>query len=359
MEKLIGIGGILFALIIVSCTSDKEISIEQEDWFTFQPKSTTESGAIGMSDWFEKPAGKHGFVQIQDGELVFEDGNPVKFWGVNICSGRPYSDSGRVNKWVDFLAKYGINAVRFHKFTSHGLKEKISTQLKPEKYQKMDYFHHKLRQEGIYYGWSPIYGHKPKQGDKDKIKAYDEIKNLTFPWSHLNGATSGLVNFAPDLQKLNIQLIVNMLNHRNPYTGMKYANDPALAFVELQNEDNIFWGAIERSLDQSTTYRNMLNRQFSSWLEDNYGSQSALEEAWGAENIPDNQSLKKENIYPQPNHSLFESEYKQAMKANRKMPRHILDNDGRRTGEVLQSDNGNITLDGRETKAIYYEVVYE
>jgi hypothetical protein len=244
---------------------------------------------------------------------------------VNICSGHPYSDSTKVNKWVDFLAKYGINAVRFHKFSSHGLMEDVSTQLKPERYQKMDYFHHKLKQEGIYYGWSPIYGHKPKPGDKDKIKAYDEIKNLTFPWSHLNGATSGLVNFAPDLQKLNIQLIVNMLNHRNPYTGMKYANDPALAFVELQNEDNIFWGAIERSLDQSPTYRKMLNRQFSSWLDDKYGSQQDLEEAWGAKNIPNGQSLKKENIYPQPNHSLFESEYTQAMKEDRKMPRHILD----------------------------------
>ena len=31
----------------------------------------------------EKPAGKHGFVKVQGDQFVFEDGTPVRFWGVN------------------------------------------------------------------------------------------------------------------------------------------------------------------------------------------------------------------------------------------------------------------------------------
>lgn len=325
MNIFFRISGLLLALIFISCGSDKKINFDEKDWFVFQAESTTGPSVIGMSEWLDKPAGKHGHLQIKDDRFVFEDGTPVKFWGVNIASNRPYADSAKADKWAEFLAKHGINAVRFHKFSSHGLKKNISTGLKPEKFKKLDYFHSRLKEEGIYYGWSHIYGHKPKPGDKDKIIAYEEIKNLTFPWSHLNGATSGLVNFAPDLQKLNIRLTVNMLNHHNPYTGLKYANDPALAYIELQNEDNIFWGAIERSLNQSPTYRKMLNRQFSSWLKNKYGSQESLEEAWGTENIQEGQSLAKENIYPQPNHSLFESEYKKALKEDREISQHILD----------------------------------
>ena len=38
---------------------------------------------------------------------------------------------------------------------------------------------------------------------------------------------------------------------------------------------------------------------------------------------------------------------------------HVLDHDGRRTGKTLPVENGRVKLDGRETKAVYYEVSYE
>jgi hypothetical protein len=136
----------------------------------------------------------------------------------------------------------------------------------------MDYFLAKLRTNGIYYGWSHIYGHRPALADKNRLLAYDEIAGTEFPWSHLNGSTASLVNFAPDLQELNIELTVNMLNHVNPETGLQYAEDPALSFIELQNEDNIYWGAMEATLAQTPTYRRLLCRQFSEWLEEKYGS---------------------------------------------------------------------------------------
>ncbi|HKJ78000.1 MAG TPA: beta-galactosidase, partial [Prolixibacteraceae bacterium] len=90
-------------------------------------------------------------------------------------------------------------------------------------------------------------------------------------------------------------------------------------------EDDIFWGAIERSLEQAPTYRALLNKQFSQWLKKKYGNQQELEKAWGKENIPADESLAKENIYPQPNHGLFSWEHEKAAKENRKMATHILD----------------------------------
>jgi hypothetical protein len=296
-----------------------------EGWFPFIPSNTFEPGVIGMKHWLDAPAGKHGFVLMDNSGLRFENGEPVKFWGTNICSRLPFTEPERVDQFVAFMAKYGINAVRFHKFSWYAYDGDHSTRFDKEKFARFDYFQSRLREHGIYYGWSHIYGHRVQPGDSSTLLAYNEIRNLKFPWSHLNGSTASLVNFAPDLQELNIALTVDMLNHVNPHTGLRYADDPALAFVEFQNEDNIFWSAIERSLEQAPTYRALLCNQFSEWLVRKYGTQAALDKAWGKENIPEGESLSAGNIYPQPNHGLFSWEYETALRENREMATHILD----------------------------------
>ncbi|MFH0756741.1 MAG: hypothetical protein V2B15_05605 [Bacteroidota bacterium] len=296
-----------------------------EGWFGFRSGEDFSESVIDASGWLDAPAGKHGFLQMEGGSFRFEDGTPVKFWGVNICSQRPYSEKEVVDRWVQQLAKYGINGVRFHKFSGHACEGNSSTVPDEELYRKFDYFSTELRKKGIYYGWSHIYGHRVKPDDREKLLNYEEIAGLDYPWSWLNGTTSSLVNFAPDLQDLSIELTMNMLNRVNTQTGVRYAEDPALAFIELQNEDDIFWGAIGESLKQAPTYRNLLYRQFSGWLKEKYGTDEDLISSWGREYLPGDQSLEKENIDPTPSHSLFSNEYRLAMKQGSVMPRHILD----------------------------------
>ncbi|MBR9999716.1 MAG: beta-galactosidase [Cyclobacteriaceae bacterium] len=315
---------VIILILITAWHCQPEKSFDTK-WFVFSPERDFENSEIMMKDWLDAPAGKHGFVDMKDGSFTFEDETPVKFWGVNICSQEPYVENREADEWVEYLANFGVNAVRFHKFTSPALKGETSTVLDPEMLERMDYFFAKLKENGIYTGWSHIYGHRPGPADRDRLAAYDEIAGIKVPWSHLNSATSGLVNFARDLQDLNIELTVNMLNHLNPYTGKKYADDPALNFIELQNEDNIFWGAIEASLEQTPTYKNMLSRQFSEWLRKKYGSQEALEKAWGAGNLPGEETLEKMNIYPNPNHHVFSEEYNLALEENRPMKQDFLD----------------------------------
>ncbi len=315
---------LLIVFVLVVSWYEKGLSPD-DDWFPFLPSNTLEPGAIGMKEWLDAPAGKHGFLQMDGENLRFENGVPVKLWGTNICSRLPFVEQARADSFADLMAKYGMNAVRFHKFSWYAYDGDHSTRFDREQFERLDYFQHRLRENGIYYSWSHIYGHRVQPGDSSKMLAYDEIKNLSYPWSHLNGSTAGLVNFAPDLQELNIALTIDMLNHVNPYTGLRYADDPALAFIEFQNEDNIFWSAIERSLQQAPTYRALLCRQFSEWLLNKYGSQTDLEKAWGKENVPGGESLALRNIYPQPNHGVFSHEYETSLRENRDMATHILD----------------------------------
>jgi len=296
-----------------------------DTWFPFNPTDYYKPGSLNMSDWLDKPAGKHGFLQIKGKDFAFEDGTPVKFWGVNIAGDAPFSNAEKATEWTRFMAKYGINGVRFHKFTWDATDGIHSTQITDENWKHFDFFCNSLRTAGIYYSWSHIYGHRVMKADSARLLAYEEVKDTKFPWSHLNSTTCSLVNFAEDLQALNIELTVNMLNHLNPLTEKRYADDPALSFIELQNEDNIYWAAIEETLKQTPTYRKLLCKKFSDWLQNKYKTQQSLNDAWSNQGMDAGESLALQNIYPHPNHGLFSHEYDKALKENRSVPQYIAD----------------------------------
>jgi hypothetical protein len=307
-------------------------SISQtSNWFPFNPNVSDNNNRIDMTSWLDAPAGKHGFVTIKNEKFVFENETPVKFWGVNICSQRPYVEKELVDRWIPFLTKYGINAVRFHKYTQAGLTGPNSYEIAPDKMERFDYFQYKLREAGVYYGWSPIYGHKVRPGDRDRLLAYDEIAAADMG-SHLSYTTIGLVNFAEDLQDLHIDLIVNKLNHTNPYTGLRYADDPALNFVEFQNEDNIFFATTDRMVEMCPTYKQLLIDKFVTWLREKYTDQATLKKAWGEEAFEWGREIRKEdwnldegNIRPVASHGIYDWEYQQAEKRGEKTPRFLLD----------------------------------
>jgi hypothetical protein len=249
-----------------------------------------------VSSWLDKPAGKHGFLSDDGDDFTFEDGTKVKFWGTNICEGLAACSAPTAVRWADKLARYGVNCVRFHKFTYPGTKgigsaEGGSTELDAAELDRMDFFSKTLRDQGIYVGWSAIYGHLLKPADRERVLAYDEIDKA-------GGTTLGLVNFAPDLQDIHIELLTRMLEHKNAYSGLRYADDPSLAFVEIQNEDDIFFGFAKRTTEKCPTYRKLFCEQFSRWLKGRYGSQEALLAAWGAKAFNEGENLDAMTVYP-------------------------------------------------------------
>ena len=315
-------------LIISSCFIHAQ---ETQNWFIFNPNSKSIDNVIGMNSWLDVPAGKHGFVTSEKEKLIFEDGTPVKFWGVNISANHVFTEKKDAELWAETLSDYGVNSVRFHKFTHPGMQDDISTDLKDDKYDRMDYFSSKLKEKGVYYGWSPIYGHQPKKGDSVKLLAYNEIASADLN-NHLSSSTIGLVNFAEDLQDLHIELITNMLNHENPYTGLKYAHDSALTFIEIQNEDDIFFSTTEIMLSKSPTYKKLLTDKFSYWLIKKYQTQRDLEKAWGEKAFEwgvevknTHWDLDQGNITPIANHGIYDYEFTKASEHNEALPIFLSD----------------------------------
>ncbi|MCR4412675.1 MAG: carbohydrate binding domain-containing protein [Thermoguttaceae bacterium] len=73
----------------------------------------------------------------------------------------------------------------------------------------------------------------------------------------------------------------DLLTHVNPYTKTAYTQEPAIAFVEISNEDALFavwgWGQLDNLPEPyATTFR----KQWNAWLRKKYGDTAKLRAAW-------------------------------------------------------------------------------
>jgi hypothetical protein len=115
-------------------------------------------------------------------------------------------------------------------------------------------------------------------------------------------APTGFINFAEDVQDLMIETVVNLLGHKNPYTGLTYAQEPALSYLEMHNEDDIFWYSSGGTLDASARpIAGLFVRQFSDWLKAKYGSEEKFRAAWKRRLAAGPGPLAKQNVEPQLN----------------------------------------------------------
>ena len=233
----------------------------------------------------------------------FEDKTPVKFWGVNLSYGGGCAPEKKTAEFTAArFAKYGVNGVRLHKFSYLTDQMDIgelndATQMTPEGLDRLDYFAAQLESNGVYFGWSHTFGFHVCPGNRSRLLAYDEIER------YLKGNAPGFINFAEDAQDL-IEMVVNLLQHRNPYTGRTYAQEPALSFIELQNEDDIFFFTSENAFAACPTYRKLFTARFCDWLLARYGSESKLQQAWfGA--LKPGEALAAKNLEPQTNPWFF------------------------------------------------------
>jgi hypothetical protein len=209
-----------------------------------------------------KFAGEHGLLtRSKDGnDFTFSDGTPARFWAVN--DGAFDKDLARHAR---FLAKRGINMVRFHmNITPTGSDLMGIDQASRDSLWKGVAA---MKKEGIYVTYSPYWAGParvtPAMGVFDTGGAGN--------W--------GLLFFDPKLQAAYRQWMKQVLTEKNPYTGVPLAQDPALAIIEIQNEDSLlFWTVqgIKGSAKQE------LRRQYGRFLAKKYGSLEKAGQAWGS-----------------------------------------------------------------------------
>jgi hypothetical protein len=136
-----------------------------------------------------------------------------------------------------------------------------------------------MKKEGIYVTFSPYWA--------------ASVKQVPAQWG-LEGwpeklSPDGLLFFNPIFQRGYKTWLKALLLRPNPYTGIPLAKDPALAIIQLQNEDSLlFWSAQNITGKQAE----LLGRQFGDWLKAKYGSLAAAIAAWGNVTVPEDRPEK-------------------------------------------------------------------
>lgn len=253
-------------------------------WYAFQPQNTADPGEIGMQDWIETPAGKHGRIVSRQDELIYNS-KPIKLWGINLCYGTCAPEASLADKRAAFYPKYGINSVRLHKYVDGpgwaGIQSPQScVEFDPKGLDQMDYQVAKFKDAGVYVLLSAHFG-ALKLGPADRqyvpyLEEFGKFNNesrITTPHS--------AIHYSPELQDVQIRQMVNLLKHANPYTGLTYAQDPAVAFIEIINEQSILFYTSTAPLKASPTLRKDVAGRFCDWLKAKYGSHEAMAAAWG------------------------------------------------------------------------------
>ena len=253
---------------------------------------------IDQSASLDAPAGKHGFMKTVDGRWVFEDGTPVRFVATMQGTPQDKKESAYVARW---LAKYGFNLVRIghlvtgpEKNSAVDWSQPDSGHLNPEVMDQLDYFIAELARHGIYSRPSLLWYRKLKKGDG--VDAFDEsvafadqkAKRQRQPGEEPVLDSVGITFFDEKVMQANIALEKAIMTHRNPYRGNKtYGEDPAIAQIEVTNEDGVFFYTIDGIAPH---YARKLDRLWADWLLKKYGSQEKLAAAWG-DDLKDDERL--------------------------------------------------------------------
>ncbi len=241
------------------------------------------------------PAGVHGHVQRVDShfELSGRPGVPVKFWGV--CGVHP-DDESLFDQQARLYAKHGVNLVRRHYMLAEIGEGRNASAL-----DTYDQWFAALKENGVYTNWSVFY-----PDNSGMFLSEDFLPDTLAPefedllsragvtmadlWDELpaSGArrkVGGFDNFVWAYQEGLREWLEPLMLHENPYTGMRYVDDPALAIIEVQNEDGLFWHWPLNPLATGTEYPNhtlLLKRMWFEWLGQKYAEDDELEAAWGA-----------------------------------------------------------------------------
>ncbi|HEX2950198.1 MAG TPA: carbohydrate binding domain-containing protein, partial [Armatimonadota bacterium] len=237
------------------------------------PWDDATSGITNVSGLFSHPSGKDGFLIVKNGHF-FAGNNRVRLFGVNVCFGSCFPSHEEAEKVAARMAKFGINCVRFHQMdnqvTPNGIFAKDKVALDPEQLEKLDYFIAQLKKNGIY-----------ADLNLHVTRLYPDLPTAT------SRGDKGVDNFHPRMIEWQKTYAHDLLTHMNPYTNHRYTDEPAIAFVEISNENSLSrsWG--NGDLDGLPgLYADELNRQWHSWLRKRYPTIDAIRTAWHMQEIP-------------------------------------------------------------------------
>jgi hypothetical protein len=159
----------------------------------------------------------------------------------------------------------------------------------------MDYFIKCLKDNGIYFNFCIQAG-----------RIFKESDGIDFPIQ--NNQSKYVTLFNKKLIDLQKDFAGKIIGHVNPYTGLKYSDDPAMATIELTNENSLFQGWLSWNSNTlfegnnsgiGNYYANELDELFNDWINSKYEKDEELKAAWSEEYIIEPEELIRNGSFEQ------------------------------------------------------------
>jgi len=232
------------------------------------------------------PAGKSGFVTTKDGHFVDGAGKRIRFLGVNLCFAAAFPEHADADRIAARLAKLGVNCVRLHhmdnQYPPGGIWDptyRDKQHLDTGQLDRLDYLIFALKRHGLYVDLNLHVSRQFSEADgfpdTEKLPHYDK----------------GVDNFEPRMIALQRDYARDLLTHLNPYTKTRYTDEPAIAIIEINNENSLVNYCLDGSIHTLPAYYlSELKKQWNDWLKARYRTTAALRKSWeaGSEPIGDN-----------------------------------------------------------------------
>ncbi len=241
-------------------------------------------GTITDVSWLNaKPAGVNGSIVPKNGHFVeSKTGRRVRFLATNFAALQAFPSHSDAEKVAAHVAKQGINLVRLHHMDNNwsGATGSIwdfsradRQHFNPAQLDKLDYLFAQFKKNGIY---SNVNLHVSRQ-----FSAADgfpeSVSKIPFDFD------KRVDEFDRRMIQLDKNYAHDLLTHVNPYTGLSYANDPAVAVIEINNENSLVsnWGPLGEGLGAlPEPFRGELVGFWNDWLAKKYGTDAGVQAAW-------------------------------------------------------------------------------
>ena len=286
-------GGDVTLMLVALTTSDSPAILadrgvryeftDKTGWYPFSfPLNDTNLDRIDLTRYLDPPAGKHGFLTVRkDGHFVFADGTRARFFGTNICGPDAFPDKTDAPVIATRLAKYGVNLLRIHAIDGQwgrliDYTKGDSRHLNADALDRLDFLFAELKTRGIYVYFDLLDYRRflPGDGVRDAEKFQHGWRNS------IKGATI----FNDRLIELQKEFATKFLTRTNPYTTARYVDDPAVAVVEITNENSVFY--LHNTSLTLPCYVEELGIRWNRWLLDKHHSRPRLSRAWACAGGP-------------------------------------------------------------------------
>ncbi len=219
-------------------------------------------------------------VSTRNGHFYDTTGRRVRFLGTNFSAGANFLSKADATAVAARMHKLGFNIVRLHHMDSPWAQPSIfganrdayslpNEVIAPDSMDALDFLVSQFKKNGIYVDLNLHVGWQMSAAG-----GYPDTATLP-------EYTNGLSYFERGAIAHQREYARQFLTHVNPYTGQKWADDPAGALIEITNEDSLLGRAWDGSLLQYPPYYlNQLQTRWNSYLRVKYGTTQSLKTAW-------------------------------------------------------------------------------